>query len=334
MLNEIRHLAAGTKRGVFLFRPRGPLKDWEMVGYGLYGRSVTSLAVFRDGAIAVGVERGQVKYSRDWLNWKALYRGLSYPDVYSLCFDPIKDRLYAGTTPAAVFCSEDRGRHWVAVGDTAKVSFRHGWTHPDPPHSPRVIKLICHPQREDCLIGGVQAGGVIVSTDGGHSWRNDKAGLSHQLTDLRFHPSAPERLYATNFLGFHRSDDLGKTWALSNHGLPYERALAVCVHNLEPDRLLLAVEHPDEDHSILFGSDDGGRKWEVCCTELPSDEGLRVTCLESGGGVYFAGTEEGFIFGSRDRVNWEIVRADLPPVTTLSWVGEYRPPSELEEEDE
>lgn len=333
MLNEIRHLAAGTKRGVFLLRPRGHLKDWEMVGYGLYGQSITSLIVFTDGAIAAGVERGQIKYSRDWLNWKTLYQGLVHPDVYSLGRDPIKNRLFAGTSPATIFCSRDQGTTWSSVGQTSQVSFRNGWSHPDPPHSPRVIKLICHPHREDCLIAGIQSGGVIVSHDGGQTWRNDKAGLSHQLSDLRFHHSAPDRLYATNFLGFYRSDDLGRRWTLSNHGLPYERAVSVCVHNHDPDRLLLAVEHPEEEHSILFGSDDGGKRWEVACTELPSDEGLRVTCLESGGGVYFAGTAEGLLFGSRDRITWEIVRADLPPITTLSWVGEYRPPAEIEGEE-
>lgn len=305
-----------------------------MVGYGLYGQSVTSLAVFDDGAIAVGLERGQVKYSRDWLNWRSFYQGLEHPDVYSVCLDPIKDRLYAGTSPAAIFCSQDRGASWWSVGKTAHVSAQNGWTHPDPPHSPRVFKLISHPQREDCLIGGIQAGGVIVSTDGGRSWRNDKAGLSQELTDLRLHPQAPDRLYATNFLGFYRSDDLGKSWTQCNHGLPYEKAVAMCVHNHDPDRLLLAVEHPEEEHSILFGSNDGGRHWEVACAELPTDEGLRVTCLESGGGIYFAGTEEGFLFGSRDRITWEIVRANLPPITTLSWVGEYRPPAENEEDHE
>jgi photosystem II stability/assembly factor-like uncharacterized protein len=334
MLKELRHLAAGTERGVFLFRPRGPLTNWEMVGYGLYGQCITSLAVSGDGGIAAAVERGQVRYTRDWLNWKTLYRGLEHPDVHSVCRDPKSDRLYVGTCPAAVFRSEDNGHTWSSVGDTSQVSFRNGWTHPKPPHSPRIIKLIVHPQREDCLIGGVQSGGVIVSDNGGQTWRNDKAGLSHQLTDLRMHPERPERLYATNFLGFYRSDDLGRQWRQSNHGLPYQQAVALCAHSVEPDRLLLAVEHPEEEHSVLFRSDDGGNRWELACAELPTDEGLRVTCLESGGGVYFAGTQEGFLFGSRDRCQWEIVRAGLPPIRTLAWVGEFRAPLLKEDSDE
>lgn len=334
MLNELRHLAAGTDRGAFLFRPRGALKEWEMIGYGLYGQKITSLAVDESGGVTAAVERGMVKYTRDWLNWKTLYQGLEYPDVYSVCRDPHSRKIYAGTSPAAIFSSEDQGENWRSVGKTSDISFRNGWSHPDPPHSPRIIKLIVHPQRENCLIGGVQAGGVIVSEDGGKSWRNAKAGLSHQLSDLRFHAGSPDRLYATNFLGFHRSDDLGRSWRLSNHGLPYENAISVCVHSLKPESLLLAVEHPEDLHSVLFKSDNGGNHWDIACSELPTDEGLRVTCLESGGGVYFAGTEEGFLFGSRDRENWEIVRAELPPLRTLAWVGEFRGPKGKEVMDE
>ena len=118
MLDEIRHLAAGTERGVFLFRPRGRLKDWEMVGYGLYGRRVTCLTVYDDGSIAVGLERGMVKHSRDWLEWRPLYQGIEYPDVYSLCHDPKSRKLYCGTSPAAIFRSTDEGKSWESVGNT------------------------------------------------------------------------------------------------------------------------------------------------------------------------------------------------------------------------
>lgn len=324
VLTRLRHLAVGTQRGAFLFRPRGSLQEWEMVGYGLYGQKVTSLVVDGEGGVAAAVEGGMVKYSRDWVHWRSFYKGLDYPNVYALARDPRTRSLYAGTAPAAIFTSQDGGNHWQSVGATSQMSFRNGWSHPDPPHSPRVIRLIVHPGQADTLVGGIQSGGVIVSQNGGRTWRNDKAGLSHQLTDLRLHAAAPERLYATNFLGFHRSDDLGRTWRRSNHGLCYEKAHAVCVHSVDPERLLLAVEHPTEGHSVLFRSDNGGNSWEVACAELPIDEGLLVTALESGGGVYFAGTREGFLFGSRDRVHWEIVRAELPPITTLAWVGEFR----------
>lgn len=324
MLNRLRHLAVGTERGAFLFRPQGPLKEWELVGYGLYGQRINSLAIDAEGGVAAAVERGMVKYSRDWVDWRTLYQGLESPDVCALASDPKTNSLFAGTSPAAVYASVQGSQHWQSLGETSRLSFSNGWSHPEPPHSPRIIRLLVHPGKKDCLIGGVQSGGVIVSHNGGRTWRNDKPGLSHQLTDLRLHPEAPERLYATNFLGFHRSDDLGKSWRLSNRGLCYERAEALCVHSLDPERLLLSVNHPTEGHSVLFKSNDGGGRWEVACPELPSDEGLTVTALESGGGVYFAGTQEGFLFGSRDRCLWEIVRADLPPVRTIAWVGEFR----------
>jgi photosystem II stability/assembly factor-like uncharacterized protein len=322
MLEQLRHLAAGTTGGAFLFRPQGRLKEWEMVGYGLYGRTVTSLVADQRGGVFLAIERGMLRYTEDWSDWKPLYQGLPYPDVYSIALDHRTERLYAGTAPAAVFNSVNRGKEWFPSGETSALSSRNGWTNPEPPHRPRLIRLIAHPTLENTLIGGVQAGGVIVSRDGGRTWSNHKAGLSRQLTDLRLHPERPDRLYATNFLGFYRSDDLGSSWQLSNHGLPYFEAQAVCVHGVDPDRLLLAVNHPLEPSSILFSSKDGGRNWQVACSELPVSEAGRVTCLESGGGAFFAGTENGIILGSRDGSQWELVRAELPPIRTLLWVGE------------
>lgn len=331
-LDNLRHLAAGTERGAFLFRPREPHREWEMVGYGLYGQNVTGLTICREG-VAASVEGGSVKCSKDWVNWRTLYIGLQYPNVYALASDQ-SGQLFAGTCPAAVFQNNSSEKPWEALGATTALSIENEWTHPDPPHSPRIIRLLVHPTRPRCLIGGIQSGGIIVSFDGGRSWTNQKAGLSKHLTDLRLSPEHPDRLYATNFLGFYRSDDLGKQWRLLNRGLPYEEADAVCLNNNSPDRLLLAVRNPEDDHSVLFKSDNGGENWEVACAELPTDEGLQVTCLESGGGVYFAGTREGFLFGSRDREHWEIVRAGLPPVNTLKWVGEYRLPPMGETSDE
>lgn len=322
MLENLRHLAVGTASGAFLFRPRDPLQEWEMVGYGLYGRTVTSLVADRLGGVFLAVERGMLRYTADWNEWTPLYKGLPYPDVHAVAFDPRTEKLYAGTAPAAVFGSLDKGQRWSPRGETSTLSFRNGWSNPEPPHSPRLFRLISHPKFDDTLIGGVQAGGVIVSRDGGKTWRNQKAGLSHQLSDLRLHPDRPERLYATNFLGFHRSDDLGQSWQLCNHGLPYIEAQALCVHSIDPDRLLLAVRHPTERTSFLFHSQDGGRHWKLACSELPLSEGGLITCLESGGGAYFAGTDRGVVLGSRDGSSWHLVRAELPPVRTLLWVGE------------
>lgn len=335
MLDSLRHLAAGTSRGAFLFRPRGPLQDWEMVGYGLYGRTVTDLACDAEGGFYFAVERGMLSYTDDWVDWKPLYQGLTYPDVYSVALDSRTETIYAGTAPAAIFNSHDRGGRWSAIGSTAKLSFRHGWSNPDPPHWPRLFRLLVPPQLPNTLIGGVQAGGVILSRDRGQTWTHRKVGLSQQLSDLRLHPDRPQRLYAANFLGFYRSDDLGQTWRQSNAGLPYIEAQALCVHRLDPDRLLLAVRHPTEPTSVLFRSDDGGDRWTVACSELPVSEGGVITCLESGVGAYFAGTDQGFIFGSRDGSRWEIVRGELPPIRSLLWVGQLgqtRPPSRVQKE--
>lgn len=294
-----------------------------MIGYGLYGQKITSLTMVGGQAIAAAVAGGMVKTSSDWTEWRTLYHGLLHADVYAVASDPKGERLYAGTAPAEVFASNDRGENWHPLGQTSRLSHKNGWTHSEPPHTPRIIRLFVHPQKEQCLIGGVQSGGVLITLNGGQTWLNRRPDLSLHLTDLRLHPDRPQRLYATDRLGFYRSDDLGESWSSLNDGLCYQQADTLCVHTVDPDRLLLAVRCPVGGHSVLFRSDNGGERWQITDEQLPSDEGLQVTTLESGGGVYFAGTREGIVFGSRDRDHWKVVRAGLPPITTLCWVGEF-----------
>ncbi len=322
MLEHLRHVAVATDKGAFMFRPRGPLTEWEMVGYGLYGRSVTHLAKGPESQILACLAEGMIVSTEDWVSWTNLYRGFSTCDVRSVLYRAESGLMFAGTCPAAVFLSEDLGETWQDLKSTVALSYKQGWTHPLPPHRPELFCLFGHSKDASTLIGGVQAGGVIVSRDNGRTWNNSKAGLSAQLNDLRYHPDCPSTIFACNFLGFYRSDDLGQTFRVLNHGLPYERINSICVHSINPERLLLAAVHPTEEHTVIFGSDDGGQSWELACSELPAEEKLTVTCLESGGGVFFAGTKEGFLFGSRDGVLWELIRAELPPIRNILWVGE------------
>ncbi len=328
MLENLRHVAVATRSGVRAYRPRGErapgreVKAWEMVGYGLYDQFVTNLAKGPDGRLIVCTRDRMLATTDDWERWRWLYQGLPYPHVCAAVSCPSSGRIYAGSTPAALFVSEDGGETWVDRNSTFELSFRNGWSHPEPPHQPRLFRLHLHPDQPETLIGAVQSGGVLVSRDGGRSWVNTKAGLSSQLCELVYHPERPQTLYAANFLGFYRSDDLGRTFQQSNTGLPYRRATALCAHSLDPDRLLLAVDHPLEERSLLFASHDGGRSWDLACSALPGDEELNVTCLESGGGVFFVGTAEGSVFGSRDGYRWELVGNQLPPVTRIMWLGE------------
>lgn len=306
----------GTSRGVMVFRPGPPGEDWELVHGGLYTHQVTCVAEHPDGSLFAGAADGQVYTTEDWENWRPLYEGLDYPSVYALALDPEDPKkLYAGTSPAAVFRSRDRGAHWERLSSHSEVPSAELWTHPQAPHSPRVIRIFRHGRRD--LFSAVSVGGVVASFDDGATWEDRSEGLTVHVTDLVAPLTAPSRLYASSILGFHRSDDLGKSWQAHNHGLPYIHARCLAVDPENPDRVLLSVDRPRGGGGVLFHSGDGGKIWEVATAELPDAEGQEVTGLAAGVGLMFAATGGGLLYGSKEGRDWFLLRSELPEIHTL-----------------
>ncbi|MCA9797307.1 MAG: hypothetical protein KC910_36100, partial [Candidatus Eremiobacteraeota bacterium] len=231
----------GTANGVMVFRPDRSWDRWELVHHGLYGHSVSSLAEHEDGSLYAGLHLGMVHRTQDWEHWHPLYRGLDFPTVTALMLDPEHEgRIYAGTSPAALFVSHNGGHSWERVSEFHRVASAEGWTHPEPPHSPRVLRIFRLGRR--ALFAAIQQGGVLASEDDGKTWEDRSRGLAGLVTELRSAPMAPERLYATSTNGFHRSDDLGHSWKGLHRGLPNLNARCLTVG---PEKLVLSVDRPE-----------------------------------------------------------------------------------------
>jgi photosystem II stability/assembly factor-like uncharacterized protein len=112
-------------------------------------------------------------------------------------------------------------------------------------------------------------GGLVRSTDGGHSYVTL---LPTAVTTVLAAPSSPSTLYATTFTGVLRSSDGGTTWSRPRHqGLP-----------AEPGSLDLALVASDRPGTVfvnvdgsLFRSTDGGRTWRGV-EGLPRGESVRL----------------------------------------------------------
>ncbi len=70
-------------------------------------------------------------------------------------------------------------------------------------------------------------------------------------------PSQPKRVYAAGPDGLFRSDDAGKTWALSSAGLPSSAVTALALDPSQPASLYAATA------AGLFRSDDGAATWRA-----------------------------------------------------------------------
>jgi photosystem II stability/assembly factor-like uncharacterized protein len=123
-------------------------------------------------------------------------------------------------------------------------------------------------------------GGVVVSDDGGKSWRPSIDGMGQTAaTHILMDPKSPAQartLYVCGFgKGVFKSTDGGRHWALKNAGLEGSEPFA---WRLVPDskgRIYLLVARRSEDGSLgtpldgaLYRSSDGAEHWEKLA--LPS----------------------------------------------------------------
>lgn len=315
MANERTHVGVGTANGALVFRENTEGSHWDLVAHGLYGRKVACMAARPDGTIYAGASDGTVYSTTDWENWTPLYDGLKYTSVYSLALDPDDlDTLYAGTAPAAVFKSTDRGRTWTHLESHRQVAGSDNWTFGQAPYTPRVSSLYCHPTRRGCLLSSIQDGGVVASFDGGATWEARQGGLPRQVTGLGLHTAAPDRLYATTIIGFFRSDDLGKTWTNQVSGLPWINTSCLVVDPASPDRLLAGVTKPDTGTGTIFRSENGGQSWSLASASLPLIGNSHIASLCAGPGRFYAGSTGGHLYSTRDGTTWVPLRPPLPAI--------------------
>lgn len=159
----------------------------------------------------------------------------------------------------AVFDPEVKGRIWAVVGNTHDL--------------PRPKMWRAH---------GVKgfAGGVVISEDGGGSWKPSVEGMeptaaTHILLDPKS-PANARTLYVCGFgKGVYKSTDDGQHWVLKNAGIEGTEPFA---WRLIPDskgQLYLLIARRSDDGSIgtpldgaLYRSSDGAEHWEKLA--LPS----------------------------------------------------------------
>ena len=130
-----RQLWVGTKDGLVLFE-RADDGRWREAQRALRGEHISSIIFERtSGLIFAGAFFGSVHASADGgKTWERRDNGIPIHDVYSLASNVVdgKVRIYAGTEPAHLFCSEDLGQHWTELSGLRSVPSSPNWSFPAP----------------------------------------------------------------------------------------------------------------------------------------------------------------------------------------------------------
>ena len=257
--------------------------------------------------------------------------------------------LYAGTKPAALYASRDRGETWDRVQALSDHPSREDW-------NPGAAGLVLHTIVADPgdalkLWVGISAAGVFATEDGGASWERRNRLSNADACQHHDHPAAPrdgqtglcvhnmmrapgettDLLYQQNHHGVFRSKDGGRNWDDVTEGLPSTFGFPIGVHPRDPKTIWVlplngdtAGRFPPDASAAVWKSRDGGDTWQARREGLPSENSYFTVLRQamaadrsSPAGVYF-GTNTGSVFASSDEgETWAEIARHLPAVLSV-----------------
>ena len=246
------------------------------------------------------------------------------PSVKCLALSPLDPRvLYYGTS-GHVFKTTDGGAHWHQAYARVLPDGRIQGTGLE---VTCVHTIIVHPARPGRLYVGYADIGLLVSDDGGTTFRRcvdgvEPRAMRNSLFDLAFDPDDPTHCWGS--FGGRRagavaeSTDGGHTWKMvgtESSGLPKAPHRVLLVDPASPPtaRRLLTIGGPRG----VYASDDGGRSWQPSAQGLPHGNVRGLVRHPSQPGVYWCalgddGTRPGAVLRSDDSGrSWRQISRDL-----------------------
>ncbi|TMD17856.1 MAG: hypothetical protein E6I98_13840 [Chloroflexi bacterium] len=229
-------------------------------------------------------------------------------------------RVYAGTEPACLFVSEDRGETWRELGGFRRIFSRRFWFSPaERPFKAYVQGIALSPKDPDLIVAGIEAGAVVRSADAGRSWQDHRRGAMRDCHHLVAHATVDGRLYEGGYGGGACSTDAGETWRRPA-GLDRKYGWAVAADAANPNCWYVSVApgvqaHSDHAQAAIFRSDGGN--WRRVSGGLPEPLDFMPYALISGPapGQLLAGLASGEIWESHDHGDsWTKLNLRMPSI--------------------
>jgi len=294
---------------------QGGLPSWQQAGR----RRFEPLAGAgpEPAAAAAAPEGGRVV---DYVHWLSP----GHPDE--------RDTWYAGSSPQALFRSEDGGDTWSPVSgfnDHPRWSEWTGAGEDGTPDGSLLHSILVDPRDPRHLYVGLSGGGVFESVDGGSDWRPLNRGTAADfLPDpdpefgqdphcVRMHPLEPDVLWQQNHCGIYRLVRPAERWHRVGEAMPREVGdigFGIALHPRDP---ATAWVFPMDGTSVwprtspggrpaLYRTRDAGASWERQDRGLPLEQAWLTVYRQALAadrhdpvGVYF-GTTSGEVWASPD----------------------------------
>jgi photosystem II stability/assembly factor-like uncharacterized protein len=323
---------AGTSKGVFSV-------DNGQAGQRLESRGVRELTCCA-GRLFAGTGAGLFVSDDQGAGWQPA--GLEATEVWQVRA-AADGTLYAGTQPAGLYRSRDRGDSWEALESFTRAPGANDWCIPvDPPLPGRARALVIDQNNGDRIRVGVEVGGILCSEDAGESWQLVLPGDNPDLHMMTAHPERSDELYASTGYGrldgvaemiegnagVFRSTDGGRSWDYVWKGVTPRYSRPMCIDPRPPYPLTVAsaptafssYRDPDGAQAMLFRTEDGGANWRSLCDSDHSPCAANIHGLapdpEHPGGVLI-GTDTGEVWQVGDDAVWTLLGSGMPAVLSV-----------------
>lgn len=189
--------------------------------------------------------------------WQQAGEPLAGRFTSDVCIDRVNGDHILAASEHGIYRSTDGGRRWTLAG--AKDN--------------GIRVIVQHLSLPGVFFAGTEDQGILVSRNGGKSWKYLNTGLGHRTVySIAVDPADPRRIFAgTHGGGVYRSDDGGNSWRQVSEGLtnPVVHALAVSRRNP-------GVVFAGTLNGGLFRSTDRGDSWECVGQEDAQVWGLSL----------------------------------------------------------
>ncbi len=251
-------------------------------------------------------------------------------------------RIWAGTLPAALFVSDDRGSSWRLVEALWERPERKGWMGGGY-DLPGLHTILVDPRDARRLTVAISTGGIWRSADGGASWSLVGRGLrqDHVPPEHTFDPgfqdphrlaccaAAPDVVWCQHHNGIFRSTDGGEHFVEFPDVRPAVFGFAVAAHPKDPLTAWFVPAVRDErrvpvdGRLLLTRTRDGGASFEALGRGLPErdcfDLVYRHALEVDGSGEHLAmGSTTGHLWASDDGgESWRLLAGNLAPIAAV-----------------
>ena len=149
--------------------------------------------------------------------------------------------VWIGTEPSRIYRSTDGGETAEPIAGPTDVPSASEWSFPPRPDTHHVRCIEPCPADPARWFVGVEAGALLVASDGGETWVDRPDGSRRDNHALATHPDAPDRVYAAAGDGFAESRDRGRTWRVVDRGLAHGYVWGIAVDPGDPETVLVSA---------------------------------------------------------------------------------------------